>query len=108
MYTQLDLEVMHKKPKKKMSSHFYEFWSEEVHSKNYPKKKTLMFECYNLMDSMEWQGLFFEVDVQQSNSKILHLLPQVLIFCLLEEIISSIVSDTIELGQKTQGILGIK
>jgi hypothetical protein len=33
---------------------FHEFGSEEVHSKRNPqKKKTLMFEHYNLVDSME-------------------------------------------------------
>jgi hypothetical protein len=40
-------------------------------TKNTPKRKTLMFEHYNLMDPMEWQAEFFEVDVQQGNSNIL-------------------------------------
>jgi hypothetical protein len=40
-----------KRPKKKRRpSNFHSFWSKEVHSKKHQKKKkkTLMFECYNL------------------------------------------------------------
>jgi hypothetical protein len=62
MCAQLDLKVMCKRSqkKKKKPSNFHECWS-EVHCKNYrgtkktkkTKKKTLMFECYNLVDPME-------------------------------------------------------
>jgi hypothetical protein len=46
--------VMQKRPKKeRIPSNFHEFWNEEVHCKNFPKKmKALIFECYNLMDPM--------------------------------------------------------
>jgi hypothetical protein len=71
MCAQLHLEVVGKRPKNKViPSNFHEFWSEEVHCKNYPKK-TLMIECYNLVDPMIDGLLFFGVDVQQGNSKIL-------------------------------------
>jgi hypothetical protein len=33
-----------------------------------------MFECYNLLDPMEWGATIFEVDVKQGNFKILWLL----------------------------------
>jgi hypothetical protein len=49
-----------------------------------------------------------EVDVQQGNFKILRLLPQVLILCLVEKWIPPSRSETAENGQKTKGILGIK
>jgi hypothetical protein len=40
MYAQLDLEVRCKRPKKKKKpSNFHYIWSEEVHSKNHPKKE---------------------------------------------------------------------
>jgi hypothetical protein len=49
-----------------------------------------------------------EVDVQQGNSKILQLLPQVLIFFLVEKWIPPSRSETAEIGKKTEGILGVK
>jgi hypothetical protein len=63
MYAQLDLEVMCKRPsKKELTSNFHALWS-EVHCKSYqPKKKkqqTLVFECYNLMDPMEFGAIIF-------------------------------------------------
>jgi hypothetical protein len=55
MCAQLDLEVMRKRPKERKKDHliFINFWSKEVHNKKHPKKKTLMFECYNLLNSKE-------------------------------------------------------
>jgi hypothetical protein len=49
-----------------------------------------------------------EVDVQQGNFKILRLLPQVLIFFLVEKWIPPNRSETAKIGQKTEGILGVK
>jgi hypothetical protein len=49
-----------------------------------------------------------EVDVQQGNFKILQLLPQVLIFFLVEKWIPPTRSETAEIGQKAEGILGVK
>jgi hypothetical protein len=49
-----------------------------------------------------------EVDVQQGNLKILWLLPQVLILFLVEKWIPPSRSETAEIGQKTEGILGVK
>jgi hypothetical protein len=48
-----------------------------------------------------------EVDVQQGNFKILRLLPQVLILFLIEKWIPPSRSETAEIGQKTEGILGV-
>jgi hypothetical protein len=48
-----------------------------------------------------------EVGVQQGNFKILWLLPQVLILFLVEKWIPPSRSETAEIGQKTEGILGI-
>jgi hypothetical protein len=48
-----------------------------------------------------------EVDVQQGNFKILQLLPQVFILFLVEEWIPPSRSETVEIGQKTKGILGV-
>jgi hypothetical protein len=48
-----------------------------------------------------------EVDVQQSNFKILQLLPQVLILFLVEKWIPPSRSETAKIGQKTEGILGV-
>jgi hypothetical protein len=48
-----------KTQKKGIPPNFHEFWSEEVHCENCPKKKTLMFECYNLMDPKEWWAIIF-------------------------------------------------
>jgi hypothetical protein len=55
MCAQLDLEVMSKRFKEKRRiSYFHKFWNKEVHNKRTPKKKkSLMFECYNLLDPME-------------------------------------------------------
>jgi hypothetical protein len=50
-------------------------------------------------------AVIFEVNIQQGNSKILWLLPQVFIFWFLERMISS---ETAKYGKKTKGILGIK
>ena len=63
------------------------------------KEKKLIFKCYNSIISwIPWNDevSFFEVDVQQGNSMILWLFLQVLIFCFLEKIISSIISKTLE------------
>jgi hypothetical protein len=49
-----------------------------------------------------------EVDVQQGNFKILQLLPQVLILFLVEKWILPSKSEIAKIGQKTQGILGVK
>jgi hypothetical protein len=51
--------------------------------------------------------LILEVDVLQGNFKILELLPQVLIFVLVEKWILPTRSKTVEIGQKTEGILGV-
>jgi hypothetical protein len=48
-----------------------------------------------------------EVDVQQGNFKILQLLPQVFILFLVEKWIPPSRSETAEIGQKTEGILGV-
>jgi hypothetical protein len=49
-----------------------------------------------------------EVDVQQGNFKILRLLPQVLIFFLVEKWIPPTRFETAKIGQKAEGILGVK
>jgi hypothetical protein len=49
-----------------------------------------------------------EVDVQQGNFKILQLLPQVLILFLVEKWIPPSRSEIAKIGQKTEGILGVK
>jgi hypothetical protein len=49
-----------------------------------------------------------EIDVQQGNFKTLQVLPQVLIFFLVEKWIPPIWSETTEIGKKTEGILGVK
>jgi hypothetical protein len=49
-----------------------------------------------------------EVDVQQGNFKILQLLPQVLILFWVEKWISPTRLESAEIGQKTEGILGVK
>jgi hypothetical protein len=48
-----------------------------------------------------------EVDVQQGNFKTLGLLPHVLILFLVEKWILPSRSETVEIGEKTEGILGI-
>jgi hypothetical protein len=50
---------------------------------------------------------FLEVNVQQDNFKILQLLPQVLILFLVEKWIPPSRSKTAQIGQKTEGILGV-
>jgi hypothetical protein len=53
MCAQLDLEVRSKKPqKRKEHLIFINFGVKEVHNKKHPRKKTLMFECYNLLNPM--------------------------------------------------------
>jgi hypothetical protein len=49
-----------------------------------------------------------EVDVQQGNFKILRLLPQVLILFLVEKWILPTRLEIAEIGQQTEGILGVK
>jgi hypothetical protein len=49
-----------------------------------------------------------EVDVQQGNFKILRLLPQVLVLFLVEKWIPPSRSEIVEIGEKTEGILGVK
>jgi hypothetical protein len=49
-----------------------------------------------------------EVDVQQCNFKILWLLPQVLILFLVEKWIPPSRSEIADIGQKIEGILGVK
>jgi hypothetical protein len=48
-----------------------------------------------------------EVDVQQGNFKTLRLLPQVLILFMVEKWIPPTMSETAEIGKKTEGILGV-
>jgi hypothetical protein len=48
-----------------------------------------------------------EVDLQQGNFKILQLLPQVLILCLVEKWNPPTRSEIAEIGQKIEGILGV-
>jgi hypothetical protein len=52
MYAQLDLEVRCKRPKKK-EDHLIFINFGVKNTKKHPQKKTLMFECYNLLDPME-------------------------------------------------------
>jgi hypothetical protein len=49
-----------------------------------------------------------KVDVQQGNFKILWLLPQVLILFLVEKWIPPSRLEIAKIGQKTEGILGVK
>jgi hypothetical protein len=48
-----------------------------------------------------------EVDVQQGTFKILQLLPQVLTLFSVEKCIPPTMSEIAEIGQKTEGILGV-
>jgi hypothetical protein len=57
-----------------------DFGVKKFTARNTPNKKTLMFECYNLLDE---ELEFFEVDFQQDNFKILWLLPWILILLFL-------------------------
>ena len=45
--------------RKEIPSNYHEFWNEQVQSKKHPKKNTSMFECYNLLDPMEWGVVIF-------------------------------------------------
>jgi hypothetical protein len=49
------------KDPKKREDHliFINFGVKKFTVKNTPKKKTLMFECYNLLDPMEWGAIIF-------------------------------------------------
>jgi hypothetical protein len=54
MYAQVDLEVRCKRSKKKKDHLiFINFGVKKFTLKNAQKKKTLIFECYNLLDPME-------------------------------------------------------
>jgi hypothetical protein len=44
---------MQKTQKKRKPSNFHEFQSKKVYRKKDPEKKSLKFECYNLLDPME-------------------------------------------------------
>jgi hypothetical protein len=57
---------------------------------------------------MERGAIILEVDVQHGNFKILRLLPQVLIHFLVEKWIPPTRLETVEIGKKTKGILGVK
>jgi hypothetical protein len=51
MYAQLDLEVRCKRPKKRENHPiFINFGVRKFIVKNTPKKRTLIFECYNFLD----------------------------------------------------------
>jgi hypothetical protein len=54
MCAQLDLEVMCKRPKKR-EDHliFINFGVKHLNVKNTQKNKTLIFECYNLLDPIK-------------------------------------------------------
>jgi hypothetical protein len=46
--------ALQKTQKKEIPPNYQEFWSIEIHNrKHQKKKKTLMFECYNLLDFVE-------------------------------------------------------
>jgi hypothetical protein len=49
-----------------------------------------------------------EVGVQQGNFKIVRLLPQVLILLLVKKWIPLSRSETVKIGKRTEGILGVK
>jgi hypothetical protein len=57
---------------------------------------------------MERGAVIFGGDVQQGSFKILRLLPQVLIFFLVEKWIPPSRLEIVEIGQNTKGILGVK
>jgi hypothetical protein len=60
MYAQVDLEVIYNRSKNEgRVFNFYEFWSEEVRYKKSPKKKTLVFKHFNLVDYMEQRVVIF-------------------------------------------------
>ena len=56
---QLYLEVMSKRPKKKTQFSFVNLGVKEFIVKNTAKKNTLIFECYNLVNPMEWWAMIF-------------------------------------------------
>jgi hypothetical protein len=53
MYAKLDLVVSEKVPKREDHLIFINFGVKEFTIKNTQEKKTLMFECCNLLDPME-------------------------------------------------------
>jgi hypothetical protein len=60
LYSQFDLEVTSKSYEDfQIASNFHEFWSEELHCEKLPKKKTLIFDCYNLIDLVEQGAVNF-------------------------------------------------
>jgi hypothetical protein len=60
MYSRFDLESISKSCKEmERTSNFYKFWSEELHYERRPQKKTIMFECYNLVDFVKLGALTF-------------------------------------------------
>jgi hypothetical protein len=61
MYAQLDLEVRCKRPKKKKDHVIFINFGvkKKFILKNTPKKKALMFECYNFLDPMECGAAIF-------------------------------------------------
>jgi hypothetical protein len=63
MCTQLDLKVICKISRNEGRPYnFHEFWCEEIQNKKDPsKKRILMFERYNLVDSMEPRIVVFLV-----------------------------------------------
>jgi hypothetical protein len=61
-----------KDPKKKKNHLiFINFGVKKFTLKNTQTKKTMTFECYNLLDPIEWGAVIFGGDVQQGNFKIL-------------------------------------
>jgi hypothetical protein len=60
MCAQLALEANCKRtPKKKNHLIFIHFGAKKFIVKNTPKNKTLMFECYNLIDPKEYGAAIF-------------------------------------------------
>jgi hypothetical protein len=69
---QLHLEGVSKSAKEmERASNFYDFWMKNFNENNDPQKKIFMFECYNLINQMEWGAVYFGVDVQEGQFKIL-------------------------------------
>jgi hypothetical protein len=71
------------------------------------KKKTFVFECYNLMNPMELKAVIFEVHVHQGNSKILQLLVKFSYFGFWRKWFLHLCQKLHSLVKKTQGILGV-
>jgi hypothetical protein len=59
MYGQLSLKVTFKSCEgSPIASNFHEFWTDELHLWEITQKKeSLMFECYNFVDPMEWRAV---------------------------------------------------